>query len=217
MRWRWPTPLPTISELLDPISIVMGLTRRTLMRQSFEYIFFGEGETGLLVYSILVRYWEATNRFTGQPVILLVSESAYAIANVQFGVSQITDVGCAWRILLHLTFLREEAGDTYRSRASGPSPFERKPSANSIPAGGSAAADTIRIGTCGFICFHLRSDFRSALVGQEMVGDDQIDRILPEEFQAFFARRGCQNLIARTAEQQLADPQRHFCVIDTQN
>jgi hypothetical protein len=55
----------------------MGLTRRALMRQSFEYIFFGEGETGLLVYSILVRYWEATNRFSGQPVILLVSESAY--------------------------------------------------------------------------------------------------------------------------------------------
>ncbi len=66
-----------LSELLNPLSIVMGLTRRTLMKQSFEYIFFGEGETGLLVYSILVRYWEATNRFSGQPVILLVSESAY--------------------------------------------------------------------------------------------------------------------------------------------
>jgi hypothetical protein len=24
-----------------------------------------------------VRYWEATNRFSGQPVILLVSESEY--------------------------------------------------------------------------------------------------------------------------------------------
>lgn len=69
-----------LSELLNPLSIVMGLTRRTLMRQSFEYIFFGEGETGLLVYSILVRYWEATNRFSGQPVILLVSESAYRSA-----------------------------------------------------------------------------------------------------------------------------------------
>ena len=71
-----------LSELLNPISIVLGLTRRTLMRQSLEYIFFGEGETGLLVYSILVRYWEATNKFSGQPVILLVSESDYtAIAN----------------------------------------------------------------------------------------------------------------------------------------
>ena len=52
-----------LSEFLNPISIVLGLTRRTLMRQSLEYIFFGEGETGLLVYSILVRYWEATNKF----------------------------------------------------------------------------------------------------------------------------------------------------------
>ncbi len=66
-----------LSELLDPISLVMGLTRRALMRQSFEYIFFGEGETGLLVYSILVRYWDATNQISGQPVILLISESAH--------------------------------------------------------------------------------------------------------------------------------------------
>jgi hypothetical protein len=66
-----------LSELLDPLSIVLGLTRRTLMKQSLEYLLFGEGEIGLLVYSILVRYWEATSRFSGQPVILLVSESAY--------------------------------------------------------------------------------------------------------------------------------------------
>lgn len=66
-----------LSELLDPISIVMGLTRRAMMQQSFQYIVFGEGETGLLVYSILVRYWEAMNRVSGHPVILLISESAY--------------------------------------------------------------------------------------------------------------------------------------------
>jgi hypothetical protein len=66
-----------LSELLDPISIVMGLTRRAMMQQSFQYIVFGEGETGLLVYSILVRYWEAINRVSGLPVILLISESAY--------------------------------------------------------------------------------------------------------------------------------------------
>jgi hypothetical protein len=57
---------------------VLGLTRRGLMRQSLEYIFFGEGETGLLVYSILVRYWDATKKTSGQPLILLVSESDYA-------------------------------------------------------------------------------------------------------------------------------------------
>jgi len=66
-----------ISELLDPISIVLGLTHRPLMRQSLEYLFFGEGETGLLVYSILVRYWETIKRYSGLPLILLVSESGY--------------------------------------------------------------------------------------------------------------------------------------------
>jgi hypothetical protein len=66
-----------LSELLDPISLVLGLTRRTLMKQSLEYLLFGEGETGLLVYSILVRYWAATKAVTGQPLIMLVSESDY--------------------------------------------------------------------------------------------------------------------------------------------
>jgi len=66
-----------ISELLDPVSIVLGLTHRPLMRQSLEYLFFGEGETGLLVYSILVRYWETIKRVSGLPLILLVSESVY--------------------------------------------------------------------------------------------------------------------------------------------
>src|SRR4029077_9562747 len=66
-----------LSELLEPISIVMGLTRRAMMQQSFQYILLGEGETGLLVYSILVRYWEAMNRASDLPVIVLISESAY--------------------------------------------------------------------------------------------------------------------------------------------
>jgi hypothetical protein len=66
-----------ISELLDPISIVLGLTRRTLMKQSLVYLLFGEGETGLLVYSILVRYWESIKRTKDLPLLLLVSEAAY--------------------------------------------------------------------------------------------------------------------------------------------
>ncbi|HKD85499.1 MAG TPA: hypothetical protein VKB58_12180 [Terriglobales bacterium] len=68
-----------ISELLDPISIVLGLTGRPLMRQSLEYLLFGEGETGLLVYSILVRYWESIKRVSGLPIILMVSESSYRL------------------------------------------------------------------------------------------------------------------------------------------
>jgi len=66
-----------ISELLDPLSLVLTLTRKPLMRQSLEYLLFGEGETGLLVYSILVRYWEKIKRNSGLPLILLVSDSAY--------------------------------------------------------------------------------------------------------------------------------------------
>ncbi|MGH9546646.1 MAG: hypothetical protein ACRD23_15675 [Terriglobales bacterium] len=63
-----------LSELLDPKSIVLGLTRRNLMQQSLAYALWGEGEIGLTVYSILVRYWEFTKRDSGLPRILLMSE-----------------------------------------------------------------------------------------------------------------------------------------------
>ncbi|MCC7153412.1 MAG: hypothetical protein IT161_02485, partial [Bryobacterales bacterium] len=49
-----------ISELIDPISIFIGLTRANLMQQAFRYLLFGEGETGLMVYTILVSYWDWT-------------------------------------------------------------------------------------------------------------------------------------------------------------
>jgi len=63
-----------LSELLDPISLIMGLTSRNLMKQSLAYLFWGEGETGLMVYSILVRYWEWIGRTTAHPRIYLMSE-----------------------------------------------------------------------------------------------------------------------------------------------
>ena len=63
-----------LSELLDPKTIVLGLTRRNLMQQSLAYALWGEGEIGLSVYSILVRYWEFTHRDSGLPRILLMSE-----------------------------------------------------------------------------------------------------------------------------------------------
>ena len=65
-----------LSELLDPISIVLELTRRNLMKQSLAYVLWGEGEIGLTVYSILVRYWEFTKRTTGLPLIFLMSVAA---------------------------------------------------------------------------------------------------------------------------------------------
>jgi hypothetical protein len=61
-----------LAELLNPISMVLGLTRRNLMKQSLDYLFWGEGETGLMVYSILVRYWEWVHR-TDPPRIFLMS------------------------------------------------------------------------------------------------------------------------------------------------
>jgi hypothetical protein len=39
----------------------VGLSRLNLMRQSFRYFLLGEGESGLMVYAILQRYWEATH------------------------------------------------------------------------------------------------------------------------------------------------------------
>jgi hypothetical protein len=63
-----------LSELLDPKTIVLGLTRRNLMQQSLAYAFWGEGEIGLTVYSVLVRHWETTKRTSDLPRVLLISD-----------------------------------------------------------------------------------------------------------------------------------------------
>jgi hypothetical protein len=63
-----------ISELIDPISIFLGLTRRDLMGQALRYLLFGEGETGLMVYTILLRYWEWTPGDDVRPLIFLMSD-----------------------------------------------------------------------------------------------------------------------------------------------
>ncbi len=62
-----------ISELLDPVSLVIGLTHKNLMRQSWQYLFWGQGEVGLMVYSILVRYWEWAQS-PHRPIIFLMSD-----------------------------------------------------------------------------------------------------------------------------------------------
>jgi len=62
------------SELLDPRALFLGLTRRDLMSQAVRYLVLGEGETGLLVYSILVRYWDWTPEDDVRPLIFLMSE-----------------------------------------------------------------------------------------------------------------------------------------------
>ena len=63
-----------ISEAIDPISIFIALTRRDLMGQAMRYLLFGEGETGLIVYTILLRYWDWTPEEDVRPRIHLMSD-----------------------------------------------------------------------------------------------------------------------------------------------
>lgn len=62
-----------LSELLDPASVVLGLTHKNLMKQSLQYMFWGQGEVGLMVYSILVRYWEWAKP-QHRPVLFFMSD-----------------------------------------------------------------------------------------------------------------------------------------------
>ncbi len=63
-----------VSEELDPIDIFLTLTRKNAMTQSLKYLLWGEGEVGILVYNILVRYWESTPEEDVRPRIFLLSE-----------------------------------------------------------------------------------------------------------------------------------------------
>lgn len=63
-----------VSELLDPISLFLGLTRENLIQQAARFLFLGEGETGLMVYAILLRYWEWTPEDDVRPLIFLMSD-----------------------------------------------------------------------------------------------------------------------------------------------
>jgi len=64
-----------VSELLDPRSLFIGLTGTNLMTQAARYLLWGEGEVGLMVYKILLRYWEWTAEEEDvRPRIFLMSE-----------------------------------------------------------------------------------------------------------------------------------------------
>ncbi|MBV9302415.1 MAG: hypothetical protein JOY62_02900 [Acidobacteriaceae bacterium] len=63
-----------LSELIHPAGIFVRLTRLNPMRQSFRYLLLGEGETGLMVYSILQHYWEVTHMREERPCIFLMSD-----------------------------------------------------------------------------------------------------------------------------------------------
>jgi hypothetical protein len=66
--------IASVSEMIDPISIFLSLSRLNLMQQAFRYLFWGEGEIGVLVYAILLRYWEWTIEEDVRPLIFLMSE-----------------------------------------------------------------------------------------------------------------------------------------------
>jgi hypothetical protein len=61
-----------LTDVLDPVSVVLGLTQRNVMRQSLAFVLWGEGETGLVVYSVLVKFWEA-NPKRDHPLLFLMS------------------------------------------------------------------------------------------------------------------------------------------------
>lgn len=63
-----------VSELIDPIALFLGLTRKNMIDQSLNYLLFGVGETGLMTYQILLRYWDSTEDEDVRPLIFLMSD-----------------------------------------------------------------------------------------------------------------------------------------------
>jgi len=63
-----------LSELVEPRSIFLGLTRENPVGQAFRYLLWGEGETGILVYQILLKYWSWTEEDDERPNIFLMSD-----------------------------------------------------------------------------------------------------------------------------------------------
>jgi hypothetical protein len=63
-----------VSEAIEPISIFIGLTRRSLVAQVVRFLMFGGGEAGLMVYMILLRYWDWTPEEDVRPLIFLMSD-----------------------------------------------------------------------------------------------------------------------------------------------
>ena len=63
-----------LSEELHPAAIYLGLSRQNLMRQSFRYVLLGEGETGLMVYTILQHLWKSLQKPGERPRLFLMSD-----------------------------------------------------------------------------------------------------------------------------------------------
>ena len=62
-----------ITELIEPAGLFLDLTGQNLMSQAARYMFMGEGETGLMVYTILLHYWEWRGKKGARPPLYLMS------------------------------------------------------------------------------------------------------------------------------------------------
>jgi hypothetical protein len=61
-----------LTDVLNPTSVILGLTQRNMMKQSLAFVLWGEGETGMVVYSVLVKFWQA-NPKPDHPLLFLMS------------------------------------------------------------------------------------------------------------------------------------------------
>jgi hypothetical protein len=61
-----------LADELNPVSVILGLTQRNVMRQALAFVLWGEGEIGLVVYSVLVKFWQA-NPKPDHPLLFMMS------------------------------------------------------------------------------------------------------------------------------------------------
>lgn len=63
-----------VSEEIKPAGIFLGLTQENPMRQALQYLVWGKGETGILVYQILLKRWESLPDDAPRPTLYLMSD-----------------------------------------------------------------------------------------------------------------------------------------------
>jgi hypothetical protein len=70
-----PNAIAFVSERIDPISVLVGLTRQNPMGQALRrHLRFGEGEVDLMVYEILIREREWSPEGDVRPLIFLMRD-----------------------------------------------------------------------------------------------------------------------------------------------
>ncbi len=64
-----------VSQEVRPRSVFLGLTQEPPMRQALQYLLWGKGETGILVYQILLKCWETLPDDAPRPTLYLMSDA----------------------------------------------------------------------------------------------------------------------------------------------